>query len=530
MAGITGGVSGVLTSSEITSLIQQSSAAFQLPVTALQNQEQPITTQISALGQVQSSLSSLQGALGQLANVQSLSQRSVSSSSGVSATATNAAAVGSYSLSGIHLATAQTLESAGFTSTSGSLGSGSISLQLGSGTAATISIAAGEDTLGGIAAAINQAGLGVTANVVFDGTKYHVMLSSNATGAANAFAVTGTGGLTGLSYNGTSQNLTEVASASNASFSLNGISITSGSNTIHNAIEGLTLTLAAAGSATVSVSQDSSALTGAAQSVVGALNAALGTINKYASFSKTSGAGPLLGDVGLQILRTDILNSISQPTNFGATVNSPFNSLGAVGFTVTSGGTITLDTSKLQSAAQQNYQAVAALLGSAGLPSNSSVSVNAVGSASAGTYNVNVTSNNPGSIVGTVGTQNASGSNGVLTVTDPGPAFGLSLQIAAGQTGNLGSVTVTTGLFGILTSLLNGALDGKTGSVPQEVTNLSNSLSSMNQQITILQQQAQQETQLLTQAFSNAQSTISQLSTVSNFLNAFFNQGSGSGG
>ena len=529
MAGITGGVSGVLSSSEITSLIQQSSAAFQLPVTALQNQEQPITTQITALGQVQSALSSLQSALGGLANVQNLSQRSVSSTSGVSATATNAAAVGSYSLSGIHLATAETLESSGFTSTSGSLGSGSITLQVGSGTATTLSIAAGQDTLGGIASTINSAGLNVTANVVFDGTKYHLMITSNSTGAANAFAVTGTGGLSGLSYNATSQNLTQVASASNATFSLNGISITSGSNIIKNAIQGLTLTLASSGSATVSVSQDSSALTGAAQSVVSALNAALGTINKYASFSTTSGAGPLLGDVGLQILRTDLLNSVSAPITLGATVNSPFNSLGAIGFTVTSGGTVTLDTAKLQSSAQQNYQAVAALLGSAGLASNSSVSVNAVGSASIGTYNVNVTSNSPGSIVGTVGTQNASGSNGVLTVTDPGPAFGLSLQIAAGQTGNLGTVTISQGLFGIMSSILNGALNSETGSVPQEVTNLSNSLSSLNKQITLLQQQAQQETQLLTQQFSDAQSTISQLTTVSNFLSAFFNQSSGAG-
>ena len=49
----------------------------------------------------------------------------------------------------------------------------------------------------------------------------------------------------------------------------------------------------------------------------------------------------------------------------------------------------------------------------------------------------------------------------------------------------------------------------------------------MNQQIATLQQQAQQETTLLTQQFSQAQATIEQLSTVSSFLNSFFNQTSG---
>jgi hypothetical protein len=52
----------------------------------------------------------------------------------------------------------------------------------------------------------------------------------------------------------------------------------------------------------------------------------------------------------------------------------------------------------------------------------------------------------------------------------------------------------------------------------------------MNNQISQLQQQAQQETATLTQQFSNAQATLSQLTTVSNFLSTYFNQGSGSSG
>src|ERR1700722_20228751 len=102
-------VSSLLSSTQITSLIEQASAAFQLPAATLQTQETPMKAQISALGKVQSALSGLQSALGNLSNLGSLSQRTVASSATgvVTATATNAAPVGTYSLTGVHLAQAE---------------------------------------------------------------------------------------------------------------------------------------------------------------------------------------------------------------------------------------------------------------------------------------------------------------------------------------------------------------------------------------------------------------------------------------
>ena len=158
--------------------------------------------QISALGKVQSALSGLQSALAGSSDVETLAQRTVSTSpSGVvQATATNAAAVGNYSLSDIQLAQAETLISSGSSSASGSLGSGSIAIKVGSGSAVTVNIASGSSSLSGIAAAIDQADAGVNATVVFDGSAYHLVLTGDATGTANAFTVSGTGGLAGLSY------------------------------------------------------------------------------------------------------------------------------------------------------------------------------------------------------------------------------------------------------------------------------------------------------------------------------------------
>jgi flagellar hook-associated protein 2 len=530
-------VTDLLSSSQITSLIQQASAAYQLPAATLQTQEAPMKAQISALGKVQSALSGLQSALAGLADIGSLAQRTVSTSpSGVvEASVTNAASVGTYSLGNIQLAHSETLVSSGSSSSSGSLGSGAIEIKVGGGSAVTVNIASGSSSLSGIAAAIDQANAGVTATVVFDGANYHLVLSGNTTGTANAFTVSGTGGLAGLSYNPGASALSLSQAATNAGFSFNGLTITSGSNTIGGVIPGVSLTLAGTGSATVTVSQSISDLDSAAQNVMQALNSALTTINQETAFSSVSsggsgsGNGPLLGDVSLELLRSSLLNSIS--SSLGPGSGSPYNSLSAVGFSVTSGGTVTFNDATFQTAAQTNYAAVASLLGAAGTASNPDVTVSNVAAAPPGSYAVDITSNSGGTVVGTVNGLAASGTNGVLLVSDAGsPLYGLALQIAPGVTGDLGSVTIGQGLYGNLSSLVNAALASGSGSITGQIGSLNTTISSLNKQIAVLQREATQQTQELTAQFTAAQATLEQLTTVSSFLSTYFNQTSGSGG
>jgi flagellar hook-associated protein 2 len=328
------------------------------------------------------------------------------------------------------------------------LGAGSIAVQVGSGSATTIAIASGQSSLDGIANAIDQANAGVEANVLYDGSSYHLVLTGDATGTANAFTVSGAGGLSALSYSKGASGFSEAQAAANAAFSLNGIAITSGSNTITGVVPGLTLTLAASGSATVQVTASVAALDQGANSVVSAINTVLGTINQYASYSTASGAGPLFGNVGLEILRSSLLEAIASPAASGAAANSSYGSLAAAGFSITSGGTVTLDDATFQGAAQSDYSAVASLV---------------------------------------------------------------------------------AGFYGTMSSVVNSALASGSGGVTSNITSLNSTIGSMNQQIAILQQQAQQETLALTQQYSNAEATLSQLQTVSDFLTTYFNQTSGGG-
>jgi flagellar hook-associated protein 2 len=201
-------------------------------------------------------------------------------------------------------------------------------------------------------------------------------------------------------------------------------------------------------------------------------------------------------------LRQSLLNSLTAQIGVGSAAgSSSYNSLSSVGFQITSGGTVTFNDSTFQTAAQTNYAAVASLLGAVGVASNPNVTVNSIGSTPPGTYAVDVTSNANGTVVGTINGFAASGTGGVLVVNSAGSLSGLALQIEPGVTGNLGTVTVSQGLYGSLSSLVNSALASGTGSVtgtdqqPQHVDHLD------EQQITALQKEATQETQELTTQF-----------------------------
>lgn len=525
-------VSALLSSTQITSLIQQASASYQLPAAALQAEESPINAKISGLGKVQSALSSLQSSLSGLADVESIQQRTVSSSSSaVQANATNAAAVGTYTLSGIQLAQAETLASSGSSAASNDLGAGTLSIKVGSNAAVNINIASGSSSLSGIATAIDQADIGVNATVLYDGSNYRLVLTADSTGTANAFTVTGTGALADFSYSSGVTGASDLAltqKATNAGFSLNGITITSGSNTINTVIPGLSLTLAGSGAATLTVSQNTGSLTNAAESVVQSINTALSTIQQETAFSATSGGGPLLGDVAVEQLQQSLVNAFTSQIGAGNS-GTPYSTLASVGFGITSGGTITFDASTFQTAAGTNYAAVASLLGAAGVASNTNVSVEGVALAPPGNYSVNVTSNANGTVVGTVNGLAASGTDGLLVVNQSSAIQGLSLQIEPGVTGNLGTVTISKGLYGTLSSLVNSALASGSGGITGQISSLDTSIASLNKQIKTIEAEATTETQELTTQFSNAQATMNQLETVSSFLTTYASATSGGG-
>lgn len=179
---------------DFTSILTAETAAAQVPITAVENQLVAANTAISTLGTISGDFTSLQTALGTLNTSLTIPPLGASVSSGAPFTAsvTGTPANGTYTVNVDSLAAAQITASQGYTSDTAGVGDGTFSISVNGGTAIPITINSTNDTLSGLATAINGANLGVTAEVVntgAPGAPYRLELLSNSTGTSGSFTV-----------------------------------------------------------------------------------------------------------------------------------------------------------------------------------------------------------------------------------------------------------------------------------------------------------------------------------------------------
>lgn len=353
-----------LGSSQISSEIATVETRLQAPINSLKTQAQTEQADISAWGNIGGAVSTLSQALSNIKDVASINSRSITSTDTTKATATAAssAATGTYNLTNIKLAKPQEIYS-------GLLGSGAATLAGGKGSLVftvggkneTIAIGSGSLTLNGVAAAINKQTDGAQASVVGTSAGARLVLTSSATGSAAAFSVSGTGALSQFDYNPSSAHTGEVLAqtAGNASVTLNGIPLTSSTNSLGSAITGVTIALAGSGDAVVSVTSSPSNISSSVQAVATSLNAAIATIAKETKYapapSSASGSasqsGPLLGNFSATELKNELLNSVSQLAASGV-------SAAAVGLSVSSTGAVSFNAASFATEYAKNPTAV----------------------------------------------------------------------------------------------------------------------------------------------------------------------------
>jgi flagellar hook-associated protein 2 len=409
MASITSGLissAGVGSGIDINSLVSQLVQAQKQPeYDRLDAQQTKLQTRLSSLGTLKSALSSLQDAAFALWKFETFNSRTVSTgTSGVlSATADPGVLAGNHQISFDQLAQAQqlstdpTLAGARFTATTDVVGTGTLTFRFGTttftngtytsftpdSTQATQTVQITDGSLQGVANAINSAGIGVRASIVYDGSYYRLMLQGANTGAANSFEITAAdndgnstdgSGLSVLGFNAGAANMKQIQAAQNTvGLMVDGIPITSASNTLDKAIAGMTITLQAPGSTTVSVGVDQTQASQAISAFVDKYNALVTTMNQLSSYDPTSGqAGPLIGDNVLLSVDSQIRRVMGQV--FGST-DTVFRQLADIGITRNpQDGTLVLDSNKLQASMSQNYDAVAKLMSAYGKPLDDLVS------------------------------------------------------------------------------------------------------------------------------------------------------------
>lgn len=329
-------------------------------------------TKLSGLGKLLSSLTSFQSVAKSLSGNGLYSSATVSPSNVLSATTSSSAAVGASTVQVNQLAQSQVLTSKTVSSPNAAIGNGSTTvLKFDFGTLSdngfatstsskSVLIQSNDNSLQGIADAINKAAIGVKASVTSGSNGYAITLTSPS-GSANSMRI----GVTGdanvqklLAYNPTGiKNMSQTASAQNAEFTINGTAYSRPSNIVSDASAGNTLTLTAKGEANLVVARDASQLAKNLTNFVNMYN----TLN-------TALNGLQQGELKTESSVSRIQDQLAQTirSSFSGASEASTLSLEGIGITVQQNGNLSVDSAKLQSAINANPDGVAKLFTNSG--------------------------------------------------------------------------------------------------------------------------------------------------------------------
>ncbi len=361
---------GIGSGLDINGIISQLMALERRPLDALIEKQNTIDSQISAIGQLKSALSSFQDAAKALADPQQIQAFSTSSSDSAvfTASAGSSATQGSYNIVVNNLATAQKDASSQYADASTSIGgTGTLTITVG-GNSMNLTVDASNNTLTGLADAINSAAdnPGVTATIINESGGSRLILTSKETGAANGFSVSVTdddgnnsdsSGLSQLFYVGTGndQYARNLSTAQDASLTVDGFAVTSASNTVTGVISDVTLNLAGTGSATLDIQPDQQGTIDQVQSFVDAYNNLFDLMDSLK-------AGALASDSTLRGIERQIRGVLNTGANISG---NPYTHLNMIGVSVDRYGDMSLDSSRLTEVMNEDPSYVTSLFSDA---------------------------------------------------------------------------------------------------------------------------------------------------------------------
>lgn len=345
-------------------------------LSAIQSRQVQAENRFSAYSTLRSTIETLQTAASTLAKADTYGALKTSvNGDAYSASATAKAIPGEYTIQVENLATSQTLVTKGVAKRDEAIGTGGVITFTVDGQEKTLELSGTNTSLNDIVKAINDDNdLGFNATLINDGdpdAPHRLLLTATATGAqagATAISVEGNEGLqTLLGFPNTDpegnpiEGGIDVKNGKDAVLHINGIAITSASNTVEDAIEGVTLTLNEASTDTnkLSVSTNDNVTSAAINQFVTAYNALQTTVKALTSYDiENQRSSALTGDSLARRLQSDVRNAINVVGSDG-----DLRSLSQLGITtnVTS-GLLEIDDTKLAEALKSNMGDVQNLL------------------------------------------------------------------------------------------------------------------------------------------------------------------------
>jgi len=336
------------TVSQLVTNLQAVETPWKTQLTSLQSEDTALTSIGTDLGSLSTALQSLTDFEGVLAEKQgSSSDTSVLQLTG----AASSAVAGSHTVTVSSLAQTSSQYSDAVAATD--TVSGTLSIAVGSGAAQTITIDSSDDTLATLADAINSGGYGVSANVITTSGGEMLSLVSQTSGASGNLTI---GGSLQDASTSSAISFTQGQAGQDAQLTVDGVSVTSSSNTVTNAIQGVTIQLLSAAPSTsvqVEITNNNSDVESAVSNFVTAYNKVIGDLNTQESNSSSGTAEPLFGNPAVATIQESLQSAIS----FLQSGNG-ISSVTQLGITTNGDGTLSLDTDALDSALNSNFQAV----------------------------------------------------------------------------------------------------------------------------------------------------------------------------
>jgi len=372
---------GMLSGLDVDGLVSSLMSIERQPLQNLQSKQASFNARLSAFGTLKSAVSTFQTAVKAVSAdaLQALTATSSKSNVvGVSIAKASNASAGSYAIEVSQLAQGEKLVSAGFDPGATFAAEGSGMEITVDGKAVTVPLA-GDTTLAGLSSAINKANAGVTATILNDGKSDRLVITGNETGMAKTISINATGSLAEFStadvFDATKpaanptdppeeagRRMTRTQAAQNAEMKIDGIAVSKPSNTVTDAIKGVTLNLAQTNvdnPVKIALAKDTSAVTNAISAFVDAYNTLASSVNKQTAYNATTKTSAVLnGDASARSILTNIRAELGKAVGGG----SGLSSLSDIGISFQRDGTLTLEKpEKLKSALETNFTAVSDL-------------------------------------------------------------------------------------------------------------------------------------------------------------------------
>ena len=379
---------------------------------ALNRKESGLQAELTAVGTLKASLSSLETSLTDLDDASAFDLLKIDSPDAVDILQTGSPSVGQYSIDVSALASSQVLATGGFASPSTVVGTGSLTFKIGtpayaSGTSGaysgftadesktvTVTIDSSKNTLSGVRDAVNASNVGITASLVVDGSETRLLFTADDTGAGTAISIfaddddssdTNNSGLSQLAYHYdsvadsfvfNSGKMSEARSSQDASFTLNGLALTNSSNKIAGLVDGLDFTLkkVTTSAESILIEKDTVGIEAKVQGFIDAYNSYQTTLSKLTDYTNVDGA--LSGDSTARRVQSAIR---ATTTGVLSLSGNSYTALSDIGVTSDQSGKLTLKSSDFQAALAANPDDLQRFFSGASVTSNLSDNTDATG-------------------------------------------------------------------------------------------------------------------------------------------------------